>query len=58
MDIKNAVRAVRALSVANFNESIDIVINTTLDPRKQNQMLRSNCILPSGTGKTIKIAVL
>ena len=55
--LAEAVRSCRALASANFDSSIDIVMNTFLDPRRQDQMLRGTCILPHGTGKTLRVAV-
>ena len=40
----------------NCDESIDIAIDTGLDPRKPNQALRGSVSLPHGSGKVIRIA--
>lgn len=39
-----------------FRESVDIAIETGLDPRKPNQSLRGSVRLPHGTGKLIRVA--
>eukprot|EP00815_Leptocylindrus_aporus_P001556 CAMPEP_0116067512 /NCGR_PEP_ID=MMETSP0322-20121206/11072_1 /TAXON_ID=163516 /ORGANISM="Leptocylindrus danicus var. apora, Strain B651" /LENGTH=298 /DNA_ID=CAMNT_0003554371 /DNA_START=38 /DNA_END=934 /DNA_ORIENTATION=- len=39
-----------------FDESIDIAIETGLDPRKPNQSLRGSVRLPHGTGKKVRVA--
>ena len=38
------------------DESVDIAIDTGLDPRKPNQSLRGSVRLPHGTGKKIRVA--
>jgi len=39
-----------------FRESVDIAIETGLDPRKPNQSLRGSVRLPHGTGKLVRVA--
>ena len=48
---------VKKSATAKFNESVDIVFNLGVDPRKQDQMIRGSVKLPAGTGKEIKILV-
>ena len=40
-----------------FKESIDVSINLGVDPRKSDQVVRGSTLLPSGTGKDVRIAV-
>ena len=40
-----------------FSESFDVSINLGIDPRKSDQVVRGSTTLPSGTGKTVKVAV-
>lgn len=42
---------------AKFDESIDVAIRTSLDPRYADQQLRGSVVLPHGTGKTVRVAV-
>jgi len=41
----------------NQNETIELILNLNLDPRKPGQSLRGSLTLPNGTGKKIKVAV-
>jgi large subunit ribosomal protein L1 len=40
-----------------FDETIELILNTTLDTRKQNQQLRVVADLPYGLGKRVELAV-
>ncbi len=44
-------------AVAKFDESVDVAINLGIDVRKSDQVVRGSVVLPSGTGKTIRVAV-
>nr|YP_009675039.1 ribosomal protein L1 [Rhizochromulina marina]QDH81890.1 ribosomal protein L1 [Rhizochromulina marina] len=57
-DVTNALKLVKATSSAKFNESIEAHISLNLDPKYADQQLRTTVILPHGTGRSIKIAVL
>ena len=40
-----------------FDETIELAINLGVDPRHADQMVRGVCVLPNGTGKTVRVAV-
>jgi large subunit ribosomal protein L1 len=40
---------------AKFDESVDVVVNLGVDPRKADQMVRGSVMLPHGTGKKIRV---
>jgi len=40
-----------------FNQSIEVAVNLGIDPRKSDQAVRGSIVLPSGTGRTIRVAV-
>ena len=48
-----------ALSTAygKFDESVDVAVKLGVDPRHADQMVRGTCVLPHGTGKTIRVLV-
>jgi len=52
-----AVDLVKSLSSAGFDESVDVAFNLGVDPRKADQIVRGTVSLPSGTGKTVRVAV-
>jgi large subunit ribosomal protein L1 len=56
--ISEAVSSVKELANAKFDETVDIVITLGVDPKKSDQMVRGNLVLPHGTGKELKVAVL
>ena len=56
--IDEALGLLKELSVVKFAESIDVSINLGVDPRKSDQVVRSSTVLPNGTGKTVRVAVL
>jgi large subunit ribosomal protein L1 len=56
--VKDAVSTVKSLASAKFDETIELSLNLNLDPRHADQMIRGSVVLPSGTGKTVKVAVM
>jgi large subunit ribosomal protein L1 len=48
---------VKSLSTRNFDETVEVVFRLGVDPRKADQMLRGTISLPSGTGKSVRVAV-
>jgi large subunit ribosomal protein L1 len=52
-----AVEIVKKTSAAKFDESVEVAVRLGVDPRKADQMIRGTVALPSGTGKTVRIAV-
>jgi large subunit ribosomal protein L1 len=48
---------VKANAKAKFDETIEIAMNLGVDPRHADQMVRGVVTMPSGTGKTVRVAV-
>ncbi len=48
---------VRELATANFDETIEVHINTGVDPRHADQQVRGVVTLPHGTGRQVRILV-
>lgn len=53
-----AIRLLKEAANAKFIESVEAHISLSIDPKYSDQQLRSTLILPKGTGKTKRIAVL
>ncbi len=52
-----AIDIVKKIASAKFDESVDVAIRLGVDPRKSDQTVRGTVALPSGSGKTMRIAV-
>ena len=55
--IDEAIKLVRDLATAKFDETLEIAMNLGVDPRHADQMVRGVVTLPAGTGKDVKVAV-
>jgi large subunit ribosomal protein L1 len=40
-----------------FDESVDVAVRLGVDPRHADQMVRGTCVLPHGTGRTVRVLV-
>jgi large subunit ribosomal protein L1 len=56
-DIDEAVKLVKSRATAKFDETIELAINLGVDPRHADQMVRGVVSLPSGTGRSLRVAV-
>ncbi len=45
-------------STTKFDSSVELHVNLGVDPKQADQNVRDNVVLPGGTGKSIRIAVL
>ena len=55
--IDDALKLVKELATAKFNESIDVAVNLGVDASKSDQQVRGSTVMPHGTGKTVRVAV-
>lgn len=55
--VDDALALIKETATAKFDETVEVAINLGVDPRKSDQMVRGSSVLPSGTGKTVKVAV-
>jgi large subunit ribosomal protein L1 len=56
--VAEAVKILKENPIAKFDESVEIHVKTNIDPKKGEQQIRGTVILPHGTGKTKRIAVV
>ncbi|RRD47007.1 50S ribosomal protein L1 [Tessaracoccus sp. OH4464_COT-324] len=54
---EEAIRLIKEMASAKFDESIDVAMRLGVDPRKADQMVRGTVNLPHGTGKTARVLV-
>jgi large subunit ribosomal protein L1 len=57
-DTLAALKIVKDGAFAKFDESVEIAVRLGVDPRHADQVVRGTCVLPHGTGKTIRVLVL
>lgn len=55
--IEEAVALVKANAGTKFDETVDIAMTLGVDPRHADQMVRGVVSLPSGSGKSMRVAV-
>ncbi len=56
--LKEAVEMLPSLSKVKFDATAELHVTLNIDPRQADQMVRTNSILPAGTGKQVKLAVI
>lgn len=55
--IDEAIGMVKSNANAKFDETVEMSINLGVDPRHADQQVRGMVALPSGSGKTVRVAV-
>ena len=55
--LTDAVKLVKEKANAKFDETIEVALNLGVDPRHADQMVRGVCILPNGSGRTLRVGV-
>jgi large subunit ribosomal protein L1 len=55
--VEEAVALVKANATAKFDETVEIAMVLGVDPRHADQMVRGVVSMPSGTGKSMRVAV-
>jgi large subunit ribosomal protein L1 len=55
--VAEAVELIKSLSSAKFDETVELAVRLGVDPRKADQIVRGTLSLPSGTGRTERVAV-
>ena len=55
--VPDAVKLLKEVSFAKFDETIQLDVRLGVDPRNAEQQVRGTCALPHGTGKKVRVAV-
>lgn len=56
--LEEAVKLARETSPVKFDATVEVHLRLGVDPKHADQNIRDNLVLPAGTGKTVRIAVL
>ncbi len=51
----DAAQLIKDASFAKFDETVEVHLKTSLDPRQADEQLRGTVLLPHGTGKRVRI---
>ena len=55
--LEDAVKLIKGGAKAKFDETIEVAMNLSVDPRHADQMVRGVCQLPHGSGRKLRVAV-
>ena len=55
--LPDAVALLKKYSTVKFNSSVELIFRLGIDPKKGDQVVKGNCVLPHGTGKVSKVLV-
>ena len=55
--VGDAIDLVKGMASAKFDETVELAVRLGVDPRKADQIVRGTLTLPSGTGKSVRVAV-
>jgi large subunit ribosomal protein L1 len=56
--LDEAVKVIKERAKAKFDETVEVAMNLGVDPRHSDQVVRGVCVLPNGSGRTARVAVL
>lgn len=55
--LAEALEILKGCPSTKFDETVDVAINLSVDPKYNDQMVRGTVSLPHGNGKTVRVAV-
>jgi large subunit ribosomal protein L1 len=55
---RQAIELVKTTSFAKFDETVEVAVRLGVDPRHADQVVRGTVVLPAGTGKSVRVAVI
>jgi len=56
-EAEEALKLVKEIAPANFDETVELTVRLGIDPRHADQQVRGTVVLPHGTGKTRSVLV-
>ncbi len=56
--LKEAIALAKKTSLVKFDATIELHLNLNVDPRHADQNIRDNLVLPAGSGRKVRVAVL
>jgi large subunit ribosomal protein L1 len=56
-DPEEAVRLVKTISRAKFDETVEAALRLSVDPKHADQVVRGTVVLPHGTGRRVRVLV-
>ncbi len=56
--LPDAVKLLKGMPVPKFDETVEIAFRLGIDPRQSDQVVRGAIVLPKGTGKKVRVAVI
>ncbi|MGK0184461.1 MAG: large subunit ribosomal protein L1 [Verrucomicrobiales bacterium] len=55
--IEEATEILKTLPAAKFDQTVTVSMHMGVNPKKSDQMIRSTCPLPHGSGKNVRVVV-
>ncbi|MGC8867323.1 MAG: 50S ribosomal protein L1 [Elusimicrobiales bacterium] len=56
--LDEAIKILKEIDGAKFDETVELHIKLGIDPKKADQNIRGSVVLPHGTGKSVRVAVI
>lgn len=56
--LEDAIGNIAKFPAVKFNETVELHLNLNIDSKSSDQSVRGTVVLPNGTGKTVRIAVI
>ena len=55
---EEAIAFVKEHKMAKFDESVEVHMHLSINPKKSDEAVRATVILPHGTGRSLRVAVV
>jgi len=56
--LPEAVKLLKGMPIPKFDETVELTFRLGIDPRQSDQVVRGAIVLPKGTGKKVRVAVV